>query len=98
MLTKVSNRVYYMKWCLMGKTKQKQRSEINYLKGIINSLKKEIKILKAQQNRVSAEDEPDDRCSLVCPACTKGELEILDLKRLIIYSCTLCEFKHKEKI
>ena len=81
----------------MGKTKQKQRSEISYLKGIINALRKENRILKQQlKSSLISTDSKEKEC-LNCPECDKGQLDILDLGHIIIYSCNMCEFKQKEK-
>jgi hypothetical protein len=80
----------------LGKTKQKQKSEIEYLKGIINGLKKENKVLKAQLGKSVVIQEDEDSQG-DCQVCGKGEIVTLDLKFIKIHTCNVCGSTKKER-
>jgi len=76
----------------MGKTKTKSRKEIEHLRGIIRGLKKQ---LKHQQNDVAEDNTDYNDEDGNCPKCGKGVLTEIDLVRLKIIKCNICDYREK---
>jgi hypothetical protein len=90
----------------LSKSKNKNRSEVEMLRGENRSLKKALKQLK-RQARVLEDKEDDIQLELegysvyqpepkktYCPKCAAGEFKIvIDLADKSIYNCTECDFK-----
>lgn len=90
----------------MGKTRRKERSEVEYYRGQIKALEKENRQLK---KRVRALDKtahfyedlvdfiaddiyvPDEKC----PICKTGKHQLLDLKYVRYMTCTECDYRKK---
>jgi len=89
----------------LGKTRRKERSESEYLRGQIKALEKENRQLK---KRVRALDKTahfyDDLIEAVaediiieekCPICKTGKHRVLDLKYVSFMTCTDCDYRKK---
>lgn len=92
----------------MGKSRNKDKSSIEWYKSIIRNLKKEIKQLRSQlhksQNHIDKDDSdiddiPEDEPKrLPCTNCGKGSLNEVIIANRLIYTCTTCDFRSKAKI
>jgi transposase-like protein len=94
----------------LSKTKNKNRSEIEVLRGENRSLRKELKQLR-KQARIVEDKEDDIQLELegfsvyqespkktYCPSCKIGEFKMaIDLSDKTIYNCTECDFKRVTK-
>lgn len=83
----------------MGKSKAKNKSEAEFLKGEIRRLKKQLD--KARRgipvpDELIVEEEFDD-FKPDCPRCGKGFLKIIDLKYILISTCGVCEYNERRK-
>lgn len=91
----------------MSKTKQKERSEVEYLRGKVKKLestnrrlRKELRSLKKRAHMY--EDIVEDVATSVeeskdiCTECGKGEITVHDFVHIIVKSCDTCG--HKKKI
>ena len=76
----------------MGKTKTKSRKEIEHLRGIIRSLKKQLKNQHKDVSEDNTEYGDDDGN---CPKCGKGVLTEIDLVRVKIVKCNVCDYREK---
>ena len=91
----------------MGRTKSRNRSEIEYLQGEIRSLKKEIKrlrkrehmyddlILEIQDSNPEIESKKKDDNS--CPECSDGHLKFITILDKTYIRCDTCEYKDKHE-
>lgn len=83
----------------MGKSRNKNRSEIESLKGEIRRLQKLLKQankhIREQDLDLNVPEEPIVvHTTANCPECHKGELKlILNLGFKEIYECNSCEFR-----
>jgi hypothetical protein len=77
---------------LVGKTKSKSRSELEYLRAENRRLKKENRHLKRQNhlNEEIVEDLIEDVEVESCEECGKGVVEKLDLGKVEISTCRTC--------
>lgn len=91
----------------MSKTKNKNRSEQEYLNGQIRKLESENrqlkKRLKALDKRAHYYEEilndVEDEVEMknICPQCNKGTLCEHDFKHLIIVKCDNCKYQKNRK-
>ena len=92
----------------MGKLRQKESSEVEYLRGLVKKLKsqnrnlrKRLKELERKEHwfEIVREEEPIEIEENVdkCPECVKGKLSHIDLHHLTLIKCDKCEFKQKLK-
>jgi ribosomal protein L44E len=89
----------------VSKTKNKNRSEIEYLNGQIRKLESENRQLKRRLKALDrrahfyeniVEDSVEDiQVKDKCPTCKKGTITILDLKYVKFETCDNCEHKKK---
>lgn len=86
----------------MGKTRQRNHSELEYLRAENKRLKKQLKHATRKEHwyeelvDVIVEEEPKPLEQDICPSCNRGPLLELDLKYVIIYSCKICDYKAKK--
>ena len=70
----------------MAKTKNKNKSEVEYLWGVIRKLRAK---LKQYEKEPPKEQEPD------CVHCGKGMYRMVDLYRVRFKVCDICGYKEK---
>lgn len=80
----------------MSKNRNKNRSEIEHLRGIIRQLKAELKYHK-RRSHIKDEPELEER-QPDCENCGKGFMEDLDLKFVLMKVCKICGHKKNQKI
>ena len=92
----------------MSKTKNKERSEIELLRGRIRKLESLCRQLRKRNKQLEKkthfhENIIGDFADTItpkgetCPECGKGQITTVDLKFLLIKSCSLCEYRKKIK-
>jgi len=89
----------------MGKTRNKSRSELEFLRGEVRKLRAELKYYKRREHIVPDEvDEDldyDDVQDIVkvrqCPVCKHGCLIDYDFYRAILTKCDSCGFQKTQK-
>lgn len=94
----------------MGKTRQKNRNEVEYYKGIVRNQKSEIKQLRKRLKQLEKQEHnygeiiteivenslnQKETELIYCDECKKGILSILDLKYIKYTVCDKCEYKTK---
>lgn len=92
----------------MAKTKNKERSELEYFRGKIKRLETENRQLKKRVNSLDkrehyydckldeVEEEAEETPQLEkCKECGKGEIKVLDLKHIVIETCTICDYRKR---
>lgn len=80
----------------MSKTKNKNRREIEYLRGRVRKLEAELKYYKKLPT--IEETEPVEDVDLdICERCGKGICEIFDFKFAILRKCQLCGFEERKR-
>lgn len=96
----------------MSKTKQKERSEVEYLRGEIRRLKSENRNLRKRikdvQKRehlyeISSEELYDSDVETGpiaprCPKCNALDLVYIDLGRYTLEKCNSCEYRKKRNV
>lgn len=78
----------------MAKTKNKTRSEVEFLKGEVRRLKKKLKHYEKNGIEIETIDETDEN---VCPLCARGKIIVVDLKFLTILKCNICSYNEKQR-
>lgn len=87
----------------MAKTASKHRSEIEFLKGEIRRLKKQLrKLLKTDNPEVlekygAEEDVEEYMDENRCPACERGVLVTIDLVHIEVTSCSVCDYQVRKR-
>lgn len=92
----------------MSKTKQKEKSEMEHLRGRIKRLQSQNRQLRKRnrelerkahffENIVDDVVEESDVTEVICPKCKSGVLQLLDLHHISLISCTACDYKEKQK-
>ena len=89
----------------MGKSKNRSKSEVEYLRGEVRRLKAELKYYKRRSHIETGiideviEEAPikDISVSNTCPDCGKGVLQEIDLHFLIVKKCDHCDYKETKK-
>lgn len=91
----------------MGKARNKDGSEVQYLRGIINNLRSENRNLKKRLKQLEKKehyfdnkeyyDEPVEEIKQLdlCESCGKGDYKIIDLGRVKYKVCPLCDNRKK---
>lgn len=92
----------------MSKTKSKNHSELEHLRGLIKHLKSENRQLRRRLKEIDKkvhffEDVVDEIVEEVdvknaCKACGKGTILEYDLKYVILEKCNLCDYQNKKRI
>lgn len=88
----------------LGKSRNKNRSESESLKGEIRRLRKLLR--QAEKHAASSEPEEDESPVkkkksgvVICPECNEGEINlVLDLGFKLIYECNHCQFRKSERV
>jgi len=91
----------------MSKTKNKNHSELEYLRGQIKSLKSKVRSLTRRNKELEKHahfyedviDEVTEDIEFVanCPVCKKGVLQQLDLHHVFITKCDSCDYRKTRK-
>lgn len=82
----------------MAKSKNKSRSEAEYLRGEIRKLKRQLRECQKIKNIELFEDAPVEDLSVsACQNCGKGIVTELDLGFIIIRKCETCGDRKTEK-
>jgi ribosomal protein S27AE len=91
----------------MSKTKQKNKSELEVLRGENRKLRSENKKLRREikdlQKRAHFYEEvvdevvKDAEVKTICKNCGKGQILSYDLGRLRLDKCSICDFEKKTK-
>lgn len=89
----------------LGKSRNKNRSESESLKGEIRRLRKLLR--QAEKHAASSEPEEEEVLpvkkkkggAVICPECNEGEINlVLDLGFKLIYECNHCQFRKSERV
>lgn len=93
----------------MGKTKNNNRSEVEFLRGEIRKLKSEIKRIRQENRSLSRKshfyenivvDDVAEEIEIgpeLCKNCGKGSLFVIELPHLNIKTCDICEHRETTK-
>lgn len=86
----------------MGKSRNRSKSEVEFLRGEIRRLKAQLKYCKRCMEKDVDDMDYDDAPEIEvnkhqCSECGKGVLEIVDLKYVIYQVCNTCGFRKKIK-
>lgn len=92
----------------MSKTKNKNKSEVEHLRGIIRKLKAQVRSLSTRNKELERQshfyeyiaDEVIEDVEIkedICEECGKGILSEIDLVHVIVTTCDLCEFRTTRK-
>ena len=85
----------------MSKSKNKSRSEVEHLKGIIRRLKSQLKYYRKRDSSVydntPYDEDFEEEDVEVCEECGKGVIEVYDFYKIIIRKCNLCGYEEKER-
>lgn len=91
----------------MGKPKRKNKSELEYLRGIIRELEKENRQLRKRVREVEKkehffEKEPEleiDQPKIdACPDCGKGTVNlVIALDHISVFECNICNYRKSLK-
>lgn len=90
----------------MAKTRRRERSETEYLRGQIKKLESENRQLKKRVKQLDRkahfyEDLVDEGVEEIdfkaerCPQCKNGTIFLLDLKYVKFQTCTECDYRKK---
>jgi len=81
----------------LGKQKQKNKSEVTYLRGEVRRLKAKL----AQKMPMDAEIADEDRLAPTpnCKVCAKGYMTlVLEVLGREFYSCSVCDAKEMKRV
>lgn len=85
----------------MSKTKNKNRDEVEYLRGQVKQLRKQVKYYK-KLTQYMPKIEEDTEEELIefekCEECGKGELVTFDFGKIIQTTCSLCDYDIRTKV
>jgi hypothetical protein len=84
----------------MGKNRRKNSKEVEYLKGEIRRLRRQIKDLSKQKgiSETSQAEEYEPIQLVECTECGKGIINlILSMDRMDIFECNVCDFRKTVK-
>lgn len=93
----------------MGKTRNKERSETEYLRGKNKKLETENRALKKRIRQLDKRahffdelvegiaEEVIEPVTEKCPSCFKGDLKILDLSFIKYICCDQCDYRKKTR-
>lgn len=82
----------------MAKSKNKSRSEAEFLKGKVRQLKRQLRECQKSKGIEIFEEEPVEDVSIVlCELCGKGSVTEIDLDFIVIRKCDHCEFRQAKK-
>lgn len=88
----------------MGKTKRKDHSEVQFLRGEVRRLKAELKYYKRRDHLVDDhidelvdENEIENVNASKCSSCGKGVLIEYDFSFVILKKCDHCGYAEKQK-
>lgn len=76
----------------MGKSKSKSRKEVEHLRGVIRSLKKQLRNRQAQEGTREKKESDDFE---TCSRCGKGTLSFKDFVHVKFLVCDVCDFREK---
>lgn len=83
----------------MGKTKNRNRSETEYLKGIIRQLQSQLKYYKQRENYLEGPIEQVEEVQEIeadqCPRCSHGVLITYDFFRAVLKKCD-CGYEERK--
>jgi predicted nuclease with TOPRIM domain len=91
----------------MAKTKNKNKSEVEYLRGEVKRLKSQLSSLNRRNRNLEKKahfyenivDEATEDVDIKnsCPECGKGTLHYYDMVHIKLEICDICDFKRKLK-
>lgn len=86
----------------MSKSKNKNRNEVEYLRGKIRKLESQLKYYRQREHFFDAPvEEIVDEVHKVdadqCPSCRKGVVVAYDFIYATLYKCSNCEFEKRIK-
>lgn len=81
----------------MSKKKNKEKSELEHLRGENRRLRKQLNYYKKQANMSESDVYEEEAEEEVCEHCGKGQLEVIDLKYVIMEVCNVCGHQRKRK-
>lgn len=89
----------------MSKSKNKNRNELEYYKGLVRQLRARLKYYRKREHLIEENfDEEDfeyiedDVMEFDCPQCNQGNLVETDLHHIIIRKCDNARCEYTEKI
>lgn len=86
----------------VGKSKNKNRSEVEYLRGRIRKLESQLKFYKQREHFFEApteeiNEEVEDIKADQCPNCKRGVVTHYDFRFAILSKCSNCDFEQRTK-
>lgn len=86
----------------MGRSRNRGRSELEFLRGQIRQLKKELKFYKQREHFFETpteeiEEEVENVEAEQCPSCKKGIISIFDFRFATLAKCSNCSYEKREK-
>lgn len=91
----------------MSKTRQKNHSETEHLRGLVKKLKSENRQLRKRLKELDRRshfyqdiiDEVAEEVEVknVCPSCKKGIVEELNFVHIIVEKCNQCDYQKNRK-
>lgn len=87
----------------MAKSKNKNRSEVEYLRGRVRQLEAELKyyrrrdhLMEAPLEEIIDQHEIEEINASQCPRCKRGILTEFDFKFAILKKCGNCEYEERQ--
>jgi len=83
----------------MSKSKNKNKTEVEHLRGIIRQLKAQLKYYRKREHLNEKDTEEDETIEINanCPECGKGVLEEVDLHLIKLIRCPVCKYEKRER-
>lgn len=88
----------------MGKSRNKNHSEVQFLRGRIKELEKELKYFRRQareHEEIIDDVISDTEFELIgvnrCQKCRKGVVQVFDFIFAELHKCTTCDYEKKQK-
>lgn len=87
----------------MGKSRNKSRSEVEYLRGRVRELEAQLKYYKKREHFLETPveeifdfHEVENLDAMKCPQCKRGTVIVHDFVYAILKKCDSCEFEEKK--
>lgn len=78
----------------MSRSKNKNRSEVEYLKGEVRRLKKQLRQSEKQPVQEETQEVEEVETKAVCPKCKEGHIKhVISILNKDIFECTECDFR-----
>lgn len=85
----------------MSKSRNKNKSEVEFLRGKVRRLEAQLKYFKQREHFFEAPieeiEEVQDIRANQCPFCKKGIIIEYDFHRAVLRKCSECDFQERKK-